>query len=167
MTYEIVVLGASWGGLRATQIVVAAFPRDWTLPLVIVQQREQTADQTLAELLRQRSVLPLIEVEDRQRILAGHVFLAPAGCHLLVERGRFALSREEPVTFARPSIDVLFESAADAYARGVGGVLLTGANADGATGLAAIKQRGGLIVVQDVATAKARHARGRNRGHDG
>ena len=87
--------------------------------------------------------------------MAGRVYLAPRDYHLLVERGHFALSTEAPVYFARPSIDVLFESAADAYGEGVVGVVLTGANGDGARGLARIKAAGGLAVVQEPATARA------------
>jgi two-component system chemotaxis response regulator CheB len=108
----------------------------------------------LRAVLQRASALSVIEVEDKQPILGGGVYLAPADYHLLVECESFALSTDEPVLYARPSIDVLFESAADAYGAGVIGIILTGASADGARGLAAIKGQGGLAVVQDPASAE-------------
>ncbi len=95
------------------------------------------------------------EPQDKELISAGHIYIAPADYHLLIEDGTFALSTEGPVMSARPSIDVLFESAADTYREGVIGVVLTGASADGARGAAHIKQRGGRILVQDPATAES------------
>jgi len=95
-------------------------------------------------------------VEDKDLIAAGRVYLAPPDYHVLVEKGRFALSTDEPVHHARPSIDVLFESAADAYTTGVIGVILTGMSSDGALGAARIKARGGLIVIQDPDTAEGK-----------
>lgn len=103
--------------------------------------------------LQQQSLLPVVEAEDKQAIVPGQVYLAPADYHLLVEPGHFALSTEAPVTFARPSIDVLFESAADAYGERVIGVILTGASHDGAQGLAKIVSNGGLAIVQEPSEA--------------
>jgi two-component system chemotaxis response regulator CheB len=98
--------------------------------------------------------MPVVEPEDKEPVEHGRVYLAPAGYHLLVDGGAFALSTDEPVAYARPSIDVLFESAADVYGERVIGVVLTGSNDDGARGLARIKERGGVAVVQEPATAE-------------
>jgi two-component system chemotaxis response regulator CheB len=101
-----------------------------------------------------RANLPVSDADDKQPILPRHVYLAPPDYHLLIQRGWFSLSTEEHVHFARPSIDVLFESAADAYGEQVIGLILTGANQDGAAGLARIKERGGVAIVQDPSTAE-------------
>jgi two-component system chemotaxis response regulator CheB len=98
----------------------------------------------------------VLDVEDKMTIERGRVYIAPPDYHLLVERGTFALSVDERVQFARPSIDVLFESAAHTYGAGVIGIILTGANEDGAAGLAAIKARGGVALVQDPSGAERR-----------
>lgn len=156
MAFELIVIGASRGGLHALQRVLADLPGEFPLSVVIVQHRERGSDETLSTLLQQRSTLPVSEMEDKETIQRGHVYLAPSDYHLLIEDGHFALSIDAPVQCARPSIDVLFASAAEAYRERVVGVLLTGASADGAQGLAAIKQHGGLTVVQDPATAEAR-----------
>lgn len=152
---ELVVIGASRGGLRALEAVLGALPAGFGPPVAIVQHRDKTAPETLAELLQRRSPRPVVEAEDKQPIRPGHVYLAPADYHLLVDAGHFALSTEPPVHHARPSVDVLFESAAEAYRERVTGVVLTGASTDGAEGLAAIKRHGGLTVAQDPATAEA------------
>lgn len=155
MQYEIVVVGTSLGGLKALQVLLAGLPKDFPLPMVIVQHRGKGSDDLLRALLKNAASLPVREAEDKEQIVPGVVYLAPADYHLLVEAGDFMLSTDAPVEFARPSVDVLFESAADAYGAGVIGVVLTGANADGARGAAAIKRRGGLVLVQDPVTAEA------------
>ena len=155
MTYAIVVIGASLGGLRAMQQILSALPSQFPLPIALVQHREPGSDDTLEGLLQTASALPVVEILDKQIILPGRVYVAPADYHTLVEDGHFALSTDEPVNHSRPSIDVLFESVADAYGERVIGVVLTGANDDGARGLALIKARGGLAVVQDPGTAEA------------
>jgi two-component system, chemotaxis family, protein-glutamate methylesterase/glutaminase len=123
--------------------------------VAIGQHRHEDADDALCAALQRHSALPLREAEDKEAILPGRVYVAPAGYHLLVEEGRFALSTEAPVSYARPCIDVLFESAADVYAAGVIGVILTGASKDGAHGAAKIKAHGGFVVVQDPRTAES------------
>ncbi|MBI2876293.1 MAG: chemotaxis protein CheB, partial [Candidatus Tectomicrobia bacterium] len=125
-------------------------------PVAVAQHRQKGSDDTLAMLLQRFTVLSVGEAEDKEAILPGHIYLAPPDYHLLVEEGHFSLSTEAPVWYARPSIDLLFESAADAYAERVIGVILTGASPDGARGLARIKERGGLAIVQDPATAESR-----------
>ncbi len=156
MTFEIIVIGASYGGLSALQILLPELAPDFPLPLVVVQHRRKEADDGLCEYLRRRSPLPLIEPNDKEKVEPGRVYLAPRDYHLLLEKSIFALSTESPVGFARPSIDVLFESAADIYRERVIGVILTGANRDGARGLAKIKAFGGLTVVQDPQSAESR-----------
>ena len=155
MQYEIVVVGTSLGGLKALQTLLAGLPKDFPLPVAIVQHRGKASGDGLAAFLQTASALQVREAEDKEPIVPGMVYLAPADYHLLVESGAFMLSTEAPVAFSRPSVDVLFESAADAYGAGVIGVVLTGANIDGARGAVAIKRRGGLVVVQDPATAEA------------
>lgn len=153
MAFELVVVGTSLGGLHALEVLLAGLPKGFPVSVAVVQHRHKDSENTLSFFLQQHSLLPLKEPEDKEAIVPGQVYLAPADYHLLVEPGSFALSTEAPVEYARPSIDVLFESAADAYAEKVIGVILTGANQDGAQGLAKIKAHGGLAVVQEPATA--------------
>lgn len=155
MTVELVVVGTSYGGLSALQVVLPALAPDFPLPVVVVQHRGKDLD-NLCEFLQKHSALPLVEPNDKEAIAPGRVYLAPRDYHLLVERDGFALSTEAPVGYARPSINVLFESAADIYQDHMVGVILTGANADGARGLAKIKAYGGLCVVEDPASAESR-----------
>lgn len=152
---EIVAIGSSLGGLRAVNTILLALPDDYPKIVVLVQHRGADAESRLASILGEHTHLPVDEAEDKESLLAGRVYLAPTGCHLLIERGRVSLSTEPPVNFARPSIDVLFESVAASYAERAVGVLLTGASADGAKGLLAIKLAGGLTIAQDPKTAEA------------
>jgi two-component system chemotaxis response regulator CheB len=153
--YEVVVVGTSWGGLAALRKLVGGLPRDFSLPIVVVQHRHKDSDRLLVTLLQEHTPLTICEVEDKQPILSGFLFLAPPDYHLLVERGHFSLSTDAPVRYSRPSIDVAFTSAADSYGARAAGIVLTGANADGAEGLARIAERGGLAVVQSPATAES------------
>jgi two-component system chemotaxis response regulator CheB len=153
--YEIVVVGTSWGGLAALRALAGGLPREFGLPVVVVQHRHKDSDRLLAALLQDRTVLTVCEIEDKQPVLPGFLFIAPADYHLLVERGHFSLSTDAPVRYSRPSIDVAFTSAADSYGARAVGVVLTGANADGAAGLARIAERGGLAVVQSPTTAES------------
>lgn len=149
------MVGTSYGGLSALQVVLPALARDFPLPVVVVQHRGKDSD-NLCEFLQKHSALPLREPNDKEAIEPGRVYLAPRDYHLLIERDGFALSTEAPVGYARPSINVLFESAADIYQAHTVGVILTGANADGARGLAKIKAYGGLCVVEDPSSAESR-----------
>lgn len=151
--FEIVVVGTSVGGLKALQTLLSGLPDDFPVPVVIVQHRGKDSDTALCDFLGRHSRLPISEPEDKENIVPGRAYLAPRDYHLLVENGSFALSTDPAVGFARPSIDVLFESAADQYRDRTIGVVLTGANRDGARGLAAIKLRGGLALVEDPALA--------------
>lgn len=154
MAFDLVVIGTSLGGLRALRVILAGLPKDFPAAVAIVQHRYKDSDATLITLLQQQSTLPVKEPEDKEVILPGTVYLAPADYHLLVEAGSFALSTDAPVTYARPSIDVLFESAADTYASRVIGVILTGANHDGTQGLTAIKAQAGITIAQEPTTAE-------------
>ncbi|CAN5707719.1 chemotaxis protein CheB [soil metagenome] len=156
MAFEIVVIGASTGGLKALQVLLSELPAEFPLPMVIVQHRGKDMETGLCEFLAHSSCLTVKEPEDKEPLFPGHAYLAPRDYHLLVQSGSFALSTESPVGFARPSIDVLFESAADEYKERAIGVILTGANHDGARGLAAIKAQGGLTLVEDPFTAACR-----------
>lgn len=155
MAYELIAIGTSLGGLSALKTLLRCLPREFPVALAIVQHRHRESDEALSFFLQKFTVLPVHEVEDKQRIQPGNIYLAPADYHLLVESGYFSLSVDEPVSYARPSIDVLLESAADAYADRVIGVLLTGANQDGVRGLLTLKARGGIAIVQDPGTAES------------
>jgi two-component system chemotaxis response regulator CheB len=148
--YDLVCIGASWGGLQAVGRVLTDLPAELDLPIAIAQHRHRDSQaETLAELLQRKTDRPVLDVEDKMPIASRHVYIAPPNYHLLVERGSFALSVDEHIQYARPSIDVLFETAAHAYGSGVIGIILTGANADGALGLARIKNAGGVALIQD------------------
>ncbi len=152
---QLVVIGSSWGGLEALGRVLALLPADFEPPLAIAQHRtSDVAGDGLASALAAVSPLPVREVDDKDELRPGTVYVAPADYHLMVERSHFELSVDAPVAFSRPSIDVLFESAADAFRDGVVGVLLTGANADGTAGLRRIRDFGGATLVQDPDTAE-------------
>jgi two-component system, chemotaxis family, protein-glutamate methylesterase/glutaminase len=153
MTPEIVLVGVSAGGLDAVSTILRGLPATFGLALVVVQHRSKEST-LLCELLQDVSPLPVAEAIDKEPIEAGRVYLAPADYHLLVEAGYLSLSLEEPASYSRPSIDLAFESAAYSYAERTVGVVLTGANGDGANGLRRIVDRGGIAIVQDPATAQ-------------
>jgi len=153
--HDLVVLGASWGGLNAIRVVLGGLAAGFGAPVVVVQHRSSESHPTaLQELLAASTVLGVGEVEDKQALEPGRVYLAPPGFHTLVDGDHLALSVEAAVSHSRPSIDVLFESAAEARRGGCVGVVLTGANADGAAGLARIAELGGEAIVQDPAGAE-------------
>lgn len=155
LPYDIVCVGCSLGGMIALEVILENLPRTFPLPIAVVQHRHRASDETLPSMLRRHSRLEVVDVLDKQWIRPGTVYLAPANYHLLVSRGEFSLSVDEKVAYARPSVDVLFESAADAYADRVIAVVLTGANDDGARGARRVKERGGLLIVQAPETAEA------------
>jgi two-component system chemotaxis response regulator CheB len=155
VAYEIVVVGTSWGGLSALHELILGLPGTFGLPIVVVQHRHRQSDHLLTTLLQDETPLCVCEVEDKAPIEPGNVYVGPADYHLLIEPGYFSLSTDEPVRYSRPSIDVMFESAADSYGSRTVGVVLTGANADGSAGLRRIVDRGGLAYVQLPATAES------------
>lgn len=155
MPFEIVAIGASWGGMRAIGTVLQALPESFEPPVVVVQHRGASHDDDLLEqVLGRNSKVDVVPVTDKEPLLPGRVYVAPADYHLIVEHDHLALSTEEFVQFARPSIDVLFESVAQVYGDRAIGVVLTGRNEDGAEGLAQIAAAGGFTVVQDPDTAE-------------
>jgi two-component system, chemotaxis family, protein-glutamate methylesterase/glutaminase len=154
---KLVVVGASWGGLEAIGAFLGPLPREFEVPSAIAQHRgPEFLPGGLPAALARSTSRRVTEAADKDAIEPGHVYLAPADYHLLVQRGSFALSVDERVQYARPSVDVLFESAADAYGDDLVAVVLTGANEDGAAGARAVKESGGKVVVQDPSTAERR-----------
>ncbi|MBN1659504.1 MAG: chemotaxis protein CheB [Anaerolineae bacterium] len=154
--HQVVVIGVSAGGMAVLSELLPAFPATYSLPIVVVQHLHPLQDRSFIQHFDHQSALTVKEADEKESIEAGHVYIAPPNYHLLIENDRtFSLSVDEKVNYARPAIDVLFESAADVYGDGVIGVILTGANDDGARGLRSIKARGGLAIVQDPETAEA------------
>jgi two-component system chemotaxis response regulator CheB len=154
--FEAAVIGVSAGGMQALRTILSAIPETYPLSIVIVQHRGVRSDDYLVRALNDLCAITVKEAEDKEGMRPRVAYIAPADYHLLVEPDRtFSLSVDEKVHYARPSIDVLFESAAETFASKLIGVILTGANSDGAQGLRAIKQHGGLAIVQDPETAEA------------
>jgi two-component system, chemotaxis family, protein-glutamate methylesterase/glutaminase len=153
--YKLVVIGCSLGGMHALEKVLCTLPPDFETPIAIVQHRHRSSSDNLPDFYRRSCKLRVMDAEDKQWIKPRTVYFAPADYHLLVEKGIFNLSVDDLVSYSRPSIDVLFESAADAYGSHLIGVVLTGANDDGAEGAKRIKRRGGLVIAQDPRTAEA------------
>lgn len=154
MSYSVVALGTSWGGLSAMTKLLGALPASYPIPIVVVQHRSKDSDLLLVRLLQDTTELNVCEIEDKDVLYAGTVHIAPADYHVLIEAGYLSLTVEEPVRFSRPSIDVMFTSAADTYGSSAIGVVLTGANEDGAGGLARIVRAGGRGLIQDPKTAE-------------
>jgi two-component system chemotaxis response regulator CheB len=154
-TYQAVVCGVSAGGLEALENLLEAIAADFTPALVIVQHLHPQQDDFMVAHLEKACRLPVKEAEEKEAVMGGAVYLAPANYHLLIEADRtFSLSTDEKINFSRPSIDVLFETAAEAYGAELIGVILTGASRDGAAGLRRIKEMQGLAIVQDPKTAE-------------
>lgn len=154
MAYSVVAIGTSWGGLAALTKLLGDLPPDFGIPVVVVQHRSKDSERLLVQLLQDATDMKVGEIEDKDPLTPGTVHVAPANYHVLIEQGYASLTIEEPVRFSRPSIDVMFSSAADTYGAAAIGVVLTGANEDGARGLAHIVKRGGLALVQDPKTAE-------------
>jgi two-component system chemotaxis response regulator CheB len=153
--YRAVVAGCSAGGMQAVATLLAQLGTSFRLPLIIVQHLHREQGEYLFRFYSSSTHLKVQEAAEREKILPGNVYVAPPDYHLLIEYDEtFSLSVEEKVNFCRPSIDVLFESAADVYGPALAGVVLTGANSDGALGLKRIKDCGGLTLVQRPETAQ-------------
>ena len=152
---NVVLIGGSTGSIDVLLSLLPALRAPLPYALVIVLHRKNTADSNLANLFALKTSIPLVEVDDKDPIVTGNIYLAPADYHLLIEQdGTFSLDDSEKVNYSRPSIDVTFESAADVYGPSLLGILLSGANADGTNGLKAIKKAGGIIVVQQPESAQ-------------
>jgi two-component system chemotaxis response regulator CheB len=154
VAYSVVGIGTSWGGLAALTKLLGGLPGDFGLPVVVVQHRGKDSDRLLSELLQDATEMRVCEIEDKEPLEPGTVHIAPANYHVLVDAGYLSLTVEDPVRFSRPSIDVMFSSAADTYGSGAIGVVLTGANEDGSRGLSHIVKRGWRALVQDPRTAE-------------
>jgi two-component system chemotaxis response regulator CheB len=154
-SYAAIVVGASAGGVEALLQVFGALPRGFQIPILVVLHLPDERRSQLSEVFAMRLHREVREARDKESIEPGIIYVAGPSYHLSVERDfTLSLSQEERVHFSRPAIDMLFSSAADAYGRGLVGVLMTGANEDGAKGLAAVKRQGGLTIVQDPAEAR-------------
>jgi two-component system, chemotaxis family, protein-glutamate methylesterase/glutaminase len=154
VNFEAVVIGVSAGGLEALNVILPALPVDFPIPIIIVQHQHPASDDYLARSLNQKCQLTVKQADEKENIQPCVVYIAPPNYHLMIEDDRtFSLSIDARVNYARPSIDVLFETAADVYGAALIGIILTGANSDGSAGLKKIKQRGGLAIVQDPETA--------------
>jgi two-component system chemotaxis response regulator CheB len=154
MAFELIALGGSWGGTQAVAAILETLPEGFELPVVVALHRGTGGGDMLEHSLATGSKLEVVAATDKEPLVPGRVYVAPADYHLIVEPGHLALSTDDLVQFARPSIDVLFDSAAAAYGERAVGVLLTGVNEDGADGLARIAAAGGFTVAQDPATAE-------------
>jgi two-component system chemotaxis response regulator CheB len=152
---RLLVIGGSAGSLHVIVTVLAALGKDYPMPVLVVLHRNGIFESNLEELLASRTGQKIREVEEKDLLQAGVVYICPADYHVLLERDRsFSLDYSERVNFSRPSIDVSFRSAADVYGEGLVALLLSGGNADGAEGMAYVKQRGGFTIVQDPVTAE-------------
>ncbi|MDM8546056.1 chemotaxis protein CheB [Candidatus Venteria ishoeyi] len=154
--FQAVVIGASAGGIHALQQVLMPLPADFPLPIIVVQHLHPDAGAYLPQLLDNKCQLKVKQADEKEFVQAGWVYLAPPAYHLLIEEDHsLSLSLEAPVSYSRPSVDVLFESAIFAYGKRLIGIILTGANSDGALGIKKIKQAGGYVIVQAPETAEA------------
>lgn len=146
---EGIVIGASAGALEALSILLSKLPRDYPLPIFGVVHLPADGKSVLAECLQSKCAIQISEADDKEPIQSGNVYFAPPDYHLMIDSNqRMSLSSEEPVWFSRPSIDVLFESAAEVYGSALIGIILTGASPDGARGLCEIERSGGIALVQ-------------------
>lgn len=154
--FSAVVIGSSAGGIKALNILLSALPHTFLLPIIIVQHLHPNSNSYLVNILQSGCPLLVKQADEKENIRQSTIYIAPPNYHLLIEEDfSFSLSLEERVNFSRPSIDVLFETAAAAYQHQLIGIVLTGANQDGSQGLKKIKQRGGYTIVQDPDTAEA------------
>ena len=153
--YKMLVIGLSAGGMPLIRHLLSRLPKNYSLPVAVVAHFPQDFQSNLDKVLETISHLPVTLAKDKQPIVAGHVYIAPAGYHLLIEHNQqFALSEDKPVKSVRPSIDVLFCSAAEVFENDLIAVVLSGANSDGADGMKKVKQLGGLCMVLDPETSE-------------
>lgn len=154
--HQAVVIGSSAGGLNALKTIFGILDKKFPLPVIVVQHVSPDADNYLSSFLDSMKTIRVKEADEKEVPQAGIAYIAPPNYHLLLEQDRsFTLTVGERVNYARPSIDVLFETAADAYGAGLIGIVLTGANNDGSVGLKKIKEMGGLAIVQNPEEAES------------
>ena len=153
---ELVVIGGSWGGIQASLAILRELPERYAVPIILVLHRHRSFDSDLQHLFDKRLALKVLEVEEKEPISGGRVYLAPANYHVLIEKDKtFSLDVSEHENYSRPSIDVTFASAAEALGARVTGILLSGASKDGSLGLKQIVEKGGIALVQDPEEAEA------------
>lgn len=156
MNYEAIVIGASAGGIEALKKLLTVLPENFGAPIVIVQHLSPHSDNYLTRRLCELCKIHVKEADEKEKIKAGTAYIAPPNYHLLIEQDKtLSLSADSKVNFSRPSIDVLFDSAAEVFRNGLIGIILTGANNDGSKGLKNIRNFGGLAIVQDPESAEA------------
>ena len=154
--FRCIAIGVSAGAMDALSVIIPNLPASFSIPVVVIQHISPYSDNYMTRYLDKISALRVKEVDEKEKITAGFVYTAPPNYHVLVEEDEtFSLSVEERINFARPSIDVFFETAADVYGSQLVGVILTGGNNDGCRGLKVIKDKGGMAIVQDPKTAEA------------
>ncbi len=153
--FECVIIGGSWGGIEAVGSILERLPEHFPLPIIVVLHQHRKSGSRIPEIFSRKCPLKVKEAEEKEALAPQTVYIAPPNYHLLVEKGgSLSLSVDKQVNFSRPSIDVSFMSAAEAYGDGLIGILLTGANHDGAEGVVIIKRYGGLVIIEDPDTAK-------------
>ena len=156
MNYEAIVIGVSSGGMNAMKVMFSLLPKDFNTPIIIVQHVSAHSNNQWIKLLNDKSNLPMKEADEKEIIENGNVYIAPPNYHLMIEKNKtFSLTIDERLNYARPSIDVLFESAAEAYKNKLIGIILTGSNNDGTNGIKRIKECEGLAIIQDPKTAES------------
>ena len=156
MRFEAIVIGVSSGGMNAMKVVFSHLPKDFKTPVIVVQHIGAHTEGIWIKLLNDKSNLMVKEADEKERIESGKVYIAPANYHLLIEKDKtFSLTIGERVNYSRPSIDVLFESAAEAYTNKLIGIILTGSNNDGTKGVKRVKECGGLTIIQNPETAES------------
>lgn len=152
---EAIVIGTSAGGIQTLQKIFLQLPEDFPVPIIVVQHLGASHSEFLIEVFQSRTKLRVKQADEKEKIKPGTIYFAPPDYHLMIEKNKtFSLSDEEKHNYARPSIDVLFETAADSFASSLVGVILTGANSDGAQGLKVIREKGGITIVQDPKSAE-------------
>jgi two-component system, chemotaxis family, protein-glutamate methylesterase/glutaminase len=155
MLYEAVVIGVSAGGLAALTRLLGVLPVNYPVPIVVVQHRSRDERFLLEEVLQTKCRIRIRQVEEKEAMKAGSVYFAPPDYHLLIEADHsFSLSYDAPVNYSRPSIDVLFETAAQVFGPKLAAIILTGANADGSRGIKMVRKNGGTTIAQEPATAE-------------
>jgi two-component system, chemotaxis family, protein-glutamate methylesterase/glutaminase len=154
-TDRLIVMGGSWGGIQASLQVLQALPATYSIPIVLVLHRLRNHEGSLQELFSKKVALTAVEIEDKEPILPGHLYIAPANYHVLLEKEHiFSLDDSELENYSRPSIDITFSSAADVYGANTVGILLSGASKDGSAGLKAIFEKNGIAIAQNPGEAE-------------
>ncbi len=153
--YKCIVIGVSSGGMNALSKIIPSLPREYPIPVIVVQHISPNSDNYMTRYLDSISNVSVKEVDEKESLQQGFVYTAPPNYHVLIEDDEtLSLSVEDRINFARPSVDVLFESAADVFGHRLIGIILTGANNDGSLGLKKIKDKGGLVLIQDPDTSE-------------